>query len=137
MKPLSGVTVLDFTRVVAGPYLTMILSDLGANVIKIENPFDPDYTRTFEPFMKSDSYQQSAFFAQYNRNKKAITLNLKKDEAKSILKQLVKKADILVENYRAGVMDKLGVGYEALRYENPKLIYTAISGFGQSGPYST
>ena len=137
MKPLSGVTVLDFTRVVAGPYLTMILSDLGANVIKIENPFDPDYTRTFEPFMKSDSYQQSAFFAQYNRNKKAITLNLKKDEAKDILKQLVKKADILVENYRAGVMDKLGVGYEALRYENPKLIYTAISGFGQSGPYST
>ncbi len=137
MKPLAGVTVLDLSRVVAGPYLTMILSDLGAEIIKIENPADPDYTRTFEPYIHDGEARQSAFFAQYNRNKKAITLNLKKEKAKEIFKELAKKADIVVENYRAGVMDKLGVGYEELRKVNPKLVYTAISGFGQTGPYST
>lgn len=136
MQPLKGITVLDLTRVVAGPYCTMILADLGARVIKIENPDDPDYTRDFEPFLVDGTRKQSGFFAQYNRNKEAVTLNLKEPEAKEILKQLVKKADILVENYRAGIMDKLGVGYHVLKDINPKLIYTAISGFGQEGPYS-
>jgi len=136
MKPLEGVIVLDLTRVVAGPYCTMILADLGARVIKIENPTDPDYTRDFEPFLVDGEKKQSGFFAQYNRNKQAITLNLKEPEAKEILKELVKKADILVENYRAGIMDKLGVGYSVLKQVNPKLVYTAISGFGQAGPYS-
>lgn len=136
MRPLEGVTVLDLTRVVAGPYATMILADLGARVIKIENPGDPDYTRDFEPYLVDGERRQSAFFAQYNRNKEAITLNLKEESAKEIFRQLVGKADIVVENYRAGVMDKLGVGYENLKQYNPKLVYTAISGFGQSGPYS-
>lgn len=136
MKPLEGVTVLDLTRVVAGPYCTMILADLGARVIKIENPSDPDYTRDFEPFLVDGDRRQSGFFAQYNRNKEAITLNLKVPEAKEMLKEMVKKADILVENYRAGIMDKLGVGYSVLKGVNPKLVYTAISGFGQAGPYS-
>lgn len=134
MKPLEGVTVLDLTRVVAGPYCTMILADLGARVIKIENPSDPDYTRDFEPFLVDGDRKQSGFFAQYNRNKEAITLNLKAPEAKEMLKEMVKKADILVENYRAGIMDKLGVGYSVLKEVNPKLVYTAISGFGQGGP---
>ena len=133
MRPLEGVTVLDLTRVVAGPFATMIMADLGARVIKIENPRDPDYTRDFEPYLIDDDKRQSAFFAQYNRNKEAITLNLKEEKAKEI----AKKADIVVENYRAGVMDKLGVGYEDLRRYNPKLVYTAISGFGQKGPYSS
>lgn len=137
MRPLEGVTVLDLKRVVAGPYATMIMADLGANIIKIENPEDPDYTRDFEPYLVDGNNRQSAFFAQYNRNKKAITLNLKKEKGKEIFRDLVKNADIVVENYRAGVMDKLGVGYENLRKYNPKLVYTAISGFGQKGPYST
>ena len=137
MRPLEGVTVLDLTRVVAGPFATMIMADLGARVIKIENPRDPDYTRDFEPYLIDDDKRQSAFFAQYNRNKEAITLNLKEEKAKEIFRELAKKADIVVENYRAGVMDKLGVGYEDLRRYNPKLVYTAISGFGQKGPYSS
>ena len=137
MRPLEGVTVLDLTRVVAGPYATMIMADLGARVIKIENPRDPDYTRDFEPYLIDDDKRQSAFFAQYNRNKEAITLNLKEEKAKEIFRELAKKADIVVENYRAEVMDKLGVGYEDLRRYNPKLVYTAISGFGQKGPYSS
>lgn len=136
MRPLTGVTVLDLTRVVAGPYATMILADLGARVIKIENPSDPDYTRDFEPFLVDGDKKQSAFFAQYNRNKEAITLNLKTEEGKEIFKELVHHADILVENYRAGIMDKLGVGYSTLKEVNPKLVYTAISGFGQTGPYA-
>lgn len=137
MRPLEGVIVLDLTRVVAGPYATMILSDLGARVIKIENPNDPDYTRDFEPYLTDGDKKQSAFFAQYNRNKEAITLNLKEEAGKEIFRNLVIKADIVFENYRAGIMDKLGVGYENLKQYNPKLVYTAISGFGQKGPYST
>jgi len=137
MRPLEGVTILDLTRVVAGPYATMILSDLAARVIKIENPKDPDYTRDFEPYLIDEDKKQSAFFAQYNRNKEAITLNLKEEEGKEILRSLAAKADIVFENFRAGIMDKLGVGYENLKQYNPKLVYTAISGFGQKGPYST
>lgn len=136
MKALEGVTVLDLTRVVAGPYCTMILADMGARVIKIENPGDPDYTRDFAPFMEDGDKKQSGFFAQYNRNKEAITLNLKEPEAKEILKEMVKKADILVENYRAGIMDKLGVGYSVLKEVNPKLVYSCLSGYGQTGPYA-
>ena len=96
--PLEGVVILDVTRVVAGPYSAMILADLGATVIKIENPGDPDYTRNFPPFTKTDN--ESAFFAQYNRNKLGMTLNLKNAEGKKTLKQLVKKAHILIENFR-------------------------------------
>lgn len=135
MKALDGMVVLDLTRVVAGPYCSMILADLGATVIKIENPEDPDYTRTFTPFIADGDESLSGFFAQYNRNKKGITLNLKLDEGKEILKKLVEQADVLIENFRPGVMDKLGVGYSCLKKINPRLIYVAISGFGQYGPY--
>ena len=134
--PLSGIVVLDITRVVAGPYCSMVLADLGATVIKIENPSDPDYTRTFPPMVTVDGEQSSAFFAQYNRNKQGLSLDLRAAEGKALLRRLVRKAHVLVENFRPGVMDKLGVGYEVLKAENPRLVYTAISGYGRTGPHS-
>lgn len=132
--PLKGVTVLDITRVVAGPFCSMLLADLGATVIKVEHPDDPDYARTFPPFVSGDDRKFSAFFAQYNRNKLGITLNMKSAEGKALLRKLVRRADVLVENFRPGTMDRLGLGYEVLKKENPRLIYTAISGFGRTGP---
>lgn len=135
--PLRGVTVLDITRVVAGPFCSMLLADLGATVIKVEHPDDPDYARTFPPFVSGEEGDFSAFFAQFNRNKLGITLNMKSDEGKALLRTLVRRADVLVENFRPGTMEKLGLGYEVLRQENPRLIYTAISGFGRTGPNSS
>lgn len=134
--PLSGVTVLDITRVVAGPFCAMMLADMGATVIKIENPGDPDYTRTFPPMIDHGDGQSSAFYAQYNRNKQGISIDLRSEDGKALLKRLVRKADILIENFRPGVMDKLGVGYDVLRQENPRIVYAAISGFGRYGPNS-
>lgn len=135
--PLKGLTVLDITRVVAGPFCSMLLADLGATVIKVEHPGDPDYARTFPPFVGPDDAQLSAFFTQYNRNKLGITLNFKSDDGKALLKKLIRNTDILVENFRPGTMDKLGLGYEVLQQINPRLIYTAISGFGRTGPNSS
>ncbi|MCD9005986.1 CoA transferase [Luteimonas sp. XNQY3] len=132
--PLDGLLVLDITRVVAGPYCSMILADLGARVIKIEHPSDPDYVRDFPPFVGTGGARFSAFFAQYNRHKEGITLNLKHEAGRELLKQLVALADVLVENFRPGTMERFGVGYETLRAENPRLVYAAISGFGQTGP---
>lgn len=135
--PLSGVVVLDITRVVAGPFCSMTLADLGATVIKIERPNEPDFARDFPPFIGEDEDNRfSAFFAQYNRGKLGMTLELGTPRGTELLKKLVSKADILVENFRPGTMDKLGVGPEELLKINPKLVYTAISGFGQTGPYS-
>jgi CoA:oxalate CoA-transferase len=132
--PLSGVTVLDITRVVAGPFCSMLMADLGATVIKVEHPDEPDYARTFPPFVSSDEEQLSAFFSQFNRNKLGVTLNLKSQDGRALLLRLVAKADILVENFRPGTMEKLNLGYDVLRTVNPKLVYTAISGFGRTGP---
>ncbi|SMH47234.1 CaiB/BaiF CoA transferase family protein [Mesorhizobium australicum] len=132
--PLKGVTVLDITRVVAGPFCSMLLADLGATVIKVEHPDDPDYARTFPPFVSGDDEEFSAFFTQFNRNKLGITLDMKSAEGKTLLRKLVRRADVLVENFRPGTMDRLGLGYEVLKKENPRLIYTAISGFGRTGP---
>jgi CoA:oxalate CoA-transferase len=135
--PLDGVTVLDVTRVVAGPYCAMMLADLGATVIKVENPEDPDYTRTFPPFVRTGDAQESAFFAQYNRNKEGISINLRLDEGKALFKRLVAKSHVVIENFRPGTMDRLGLGYEVLKAENPAIVYSAISGFGRTGPYSS
>ncbi|WP_293781450.1 CaiB/BaiF CoA-transferase family protein [Sphingosinicella sp.] len=134
--PLAGVVVLDVTRVVAGPFCAMMLADMGATVIKIEHPQDPDYTRTFPPMVGNGDTQESAFYAQYNRNKLGVSLDLRSEEGKALFRRLVRKADILVENFRPGVMDKLGLGYDALKLENPRLVYAAISGFGRCGPNS-
>lgn len=133
---LRGVVVLDISRVVAGPYCSQILADLGATVIKVENPRDPDYTRDFPPYLKNGDRRFSAFYGQYNRGKLGITIDLGTDDGKRVLRDLVAEADILVENFRPGTMDKLGVGYETLREVNPRLVYTAISGYGQTGPLS-
>ena len=130
-SPLEGIRVLDLTRVLAGPYLTMVLGDLGADVIKVEIHGKGDDARGFGPFINGES----AYFISLNRNKRSLTLNLKIERGKALLRKLVGEADILVENYRPGTMEKLGLGYEVLRQENPGLIYAAVSGFGQTGPY--
>lgn len=129
-KALEDIVVLDLTRVLAGPYCTMMLADYGAKVIKIEMPGKGDDTRAFGP-MKNGA---SMYYANVNRGKKGITLNLKPEEGKTIFKEMVKKADVVVENYRPGVMDKLGVGYDVLKEINPRIIYAAVSGFGCYGP---
>lgn len=134
---LENLTVLDLTRVLAGPFCTMMLADMGANVIKIEVPNGGDDTRAYPPFRQNcDDERESLYFANINRNKKGVTLNLKAPEGKEMFKKLVEKADIVVENYRPGVMDKLGLGYDTLKEINPRIIYAAISGFGCYGPYS-
>jgi hypothetical protein len=127
-KALSNITVLDLTRVLAGPYCTMMLADYGANVIKIEMPGKGDDTRAMGP--KKNDY--SMYYAYVNRGKKGITLNLKSEEGKKLFLEMVKKADVVVENYRPGVMDKLGVGYDVLKEVNDQIIYAAVSGFGCS-----
>jgi CoA:oxalate CoA-transferase len=130
--PLKGVMVLDMTWALAGPYCTMVLSDLGAEVIKIENPDGGDNTRQSFPFVEGIS----SYFLSVNRGKKSVTVNLRHPEGKQIILALAKRSDVLVENFRPGVMDRLGLGYEALREANPKLIYAACSGFGQKSPYA-
>ncbi len=135
MKPLENLVVLDLTRAIAGPYCTLYFGDLGATVIKIENPNDPDFIRDYTPTIGAQEGGMSAPFAQYNRNKLSVTLNLASPEAQDVFREMVKKADIVVENYRPGVMEKFGLHYAALKEINPKIIYTAISGYGQYGPY--
>lgn len=130
--PLTGIKVLDLTRVLAGPFTTMILGDLGADVIKIEQPEIGDEARNFGPFKNGFSL----YFMSVNRGKKSVTLNLKSDQGKSIFRQLVQQSDILVENFRPGTMKKYGLDYETLSTEHPSLIYAACSGFGQTGPFS-
>ena len=131
--PLAGITVIDLSRVVAGPYCTMMLADLGATVIKIEHPSEPDYVRDFPPHVAGGG---SAYFAQYNRHKLGASLDLKHADGKALLLEMVAKADVLVENFRPGTMRKLGLGWPTLQAANPRLIYTAVSGFGHSGPNS-
>jgi crotonobetainyl-CoA:carnitine CoA-transferase CaiB-like acyl-CoA transferase len=129
---LKGVRVLDLTRVLAGPYCAMLLGDMGAEVIKVEEPGKGDDTRGWPPFAGGES----TYFMSVNRNKKSITLNLKAPEGREILKKLAKKSDVLLENFRTGTMEKLGLGYATLSKLNPRLVYCAMSGFGESGPES-
>lgn len=131
-KALEDITIIDLTRVICGPMATMILGDFGANVIKIENTTTGDDTRAWAPFIDNSS----AFFAYINRNKKGITLNLKAEEGKKIFLEFVKKADVVVENFRPGVMKKLGIDYEECKKVNEKIIFASASGFGSYGPYS-
>jgi crotonobetainyl-CoA:carnitine CoA-transferase CaiB-like acyl-CoA transferase len=131
-QPLKGVRVLDLTRVLAGPYCAMLLGDMGAEVIKVEEPGKGDDTRGWPPFAGGES----TYFMSVNRNKKSITLNLKAPEGREILKKLAKRSDVVLENFRTGTMEKLGLGYATLARLNPRLVYCAISGFGESGPES-
>ena len=132
--PLAGVRVLDVSQVMAGPYCSMLLADLGADVIKVEPPGTGDQTRGAMGFKMKGS--DSMGFLNMNRNKRSITLNLKTEAGKQVFLDLVKTADILVENYRPGVMKKLGIDYPALKTINPGLVYASISGFGQTGPWA-
>lgn len=129
--PLAGVKVLDLTRVLAGPYCTMFLGDLGAEVVKIEQPDVGDDTRAWGPPFAGG---ESAYFLCINRNKKSVTLDLKSNQAAGLLRHLAEGADILVENFRPGTMERLGLGERELRAVNPRLIYASLSGFGADGP---
>jgi CoA:oxalate CoA-transferase len=129
--PLNGITVVDLTRVLAGPFCTMVLSDLGARVIKVEPPGGDD-SRHYGPFVDGES----AYFASLNRGKESIALDLKAEADRALFERLLAKADIVVENFRPGTMERLGYGWDALHERFPRLIYAAVSGFGHSGPYS-
>ena len=128
--PLKNLLVVDLTRVLVGPYCTMILSDLGARVIKIEAPETGDDSRKFGPFVKD----YSAYFMSLNRGKESIALNLKNNEDKKIFDKILSKADILVENFKPGTLEKWGFGWKDVSKKYPKLIYASASGFGQTGP---
>ncbi len=131
-KPLKGVKVIDFTRVLSGPYCSMMLADMGAEVIKIERAKTGDDSRLFGPFIDG----QSGYFISVNRGKKSVVLDLKNKESIKIIKRLLKNTDILLENFRPGTMKKLGLDYDSLKKKYPKLIYASITGYGQTGPLS-
>ncbi len=131
--PLAGLRVVDLTHMLAGPYCTWLLGGLGAEVIKVEMPGRGDSSRGVAPFLNGESI----YFLSVNRNKRGLTLTLKRDRGREIFRRLVGTADVLVENYRPGVIDRLGLGYPELATLNPRLVYASISGFGQSGPYGS
>ncbi|MHA7851595.1 CaiB/BaiF CoA transferase family protein [Roseovarius sp.] len=128
--PLAPITVLDLTHVLAGPFASMTMADLGAHVIKVERPGSGDDTRSFPPF-KAD---KSAYFATLNRGKQSVALDLKADADRALFDRLLARADVILENYRPGTMEKLGYGWETLHARHPRLIYGAVSGFGHTGP---
>ncbi len=129
---LQGMKVLDLTRVLAGPYASMVLADLGAEVLKIELPEKGDEARGFGPFQNGES----AYFTSVNRGKKSVTVDLRTAAGCTLAKRLVRECDVLLENFRPGSMARFGLDYESLRQENPRLVYASISGFGQTGPYA-
>lgn len=130
--PFAGLLVVDLTRVLAGPFCTMLLAELGARVIKVEQPGLGDDARHFEPFFEG----KSAYFLSLNRGKESIALDLKKPADRKVLLAMLGRADVVVENYRPGTMERLQLGYEELRKINPRLVYAAVSGFGHTGPWS-
>src|ERR1700742_1499651 len=135
--PFVGLLVLDLTRVLAGPYAALMLGELGARIIKIEPPVKGDDSRHIGPFVKTPSGTvKSGYFMSVNRAKQSIALDLKADGDRAIFEALLARADVLIENYRGGTMEKLGYGYEQLKAKYPKLIYCGVSGFGHTGPYA-
>src|SRR5579864_8394832 len=131
--PLAGLKVIDLSHIMAGPACSMLLADMGADVIKVEKMPGGDAARRMVPPTVAD---ESAAFLIMNRNKRGIALNLKSEEGRAVLSRLLQTADVLIENYRRGTMEKMGFGYDALHARNPKLIYCSISGFGRTGPYA-
>ena len=129
--PLAGLLVIDLTRVLAGPFAAMMLADLGARVVKVERPGRGDDSRAYGPFVDG----HSAYFARVNRGKESIALDLKSAADRDVLVALAEKADVLLENFRPGVMDRLGLGADTLTARNPRLVYASVSGFGQTGPW--
>ena len=129
----SGLRFLDLSRLLPGPDCSLLVADLGAEVIKVEEPGRGDYARRTPPYWGNSDI--GAYVLLLNRNKKSISIDLKAEAGKTVFRQLVRTADVLLESFRPGVMDRLGLGWEALRTENPRLVYCAISGYGQDGPY--
>jgi CoA:oxalate CoA-transferase len=129
--PLAGLLVIDFSRVLAGPFATMLMADLGARVVKVERPRGGDDSRAYGPFIEGESL----YFARVNRGKESIVLDLRDDADRRVVDGLLASADVLVENFRPGVMERLGLGYEQLTARLPGLVYASISGFGQTGPW--
>ena len=140
MQPLQGIRVVDMTRALAGPYCAMMLGDLGADVIKVEQPGQGDGCRGWGPPFVGEPYGpypgESAYFIAVNRNKRSVTVNLKSSEGQEIVRRLAAASDVLVENFRTGVLDKMGLGYEDMHALNPRLVYCSISGYGRTGPYA-
>lgn len=140
MSPLNGIRVLDLSRAMAGPYCTMMLGDLGADVIKVERPGRGDESRGWGPPFVGQSNDnpvgESTYFLSVNRNKRSITVNLKSSEGQEVIQRLASLCDVLVENFRTGVLEKLGLGYEDMKKLNPGLVYCSISGYGRTGPYA-
>ena len=137
MKPLEGIRVLDLSRLLPGPYCTMLLADLGAEVIKIETPGLGDYLRVIPPYVRAPvtGEEVSAAFQLINRNKKSVALNFRNKRGQAVLLRLVKNADVIVEAFRPGAADRWGIGYEPIRAVNPRIVYCSLSGYGQRGPY--
>ncbi|GIT13578.1 MAG: hypothetical protein CM1200mP35_03980 [Chloroflexota bacterium] len=127
---LDGIKVLDFTRTLAGPFCTMMMGDMGADVIKIEEPTKGDETRSWTPFWNEESTQ----FLSFNRNKRSLSLNLKDSEAIKIALTLAADADVIVESFRAGALDRMGLGYQDIKKVNPDIVYCSVSGYGRTGP---
>ena len=135
--PLSGILVVDLTRVLAGPYATLMFNELGARIIKVESPKTGDDSRHVGPFVKTPAGKtKSGYFMSVNRGKESIALDLKADADRAIFEALLARADVLIENYRGGTMEKLGYGYESLKEIYPRLVYCGVSGFGHTGPYA-
>lgn len=136
MKPLAGITILDLSRVLACPFASMILAELGAEVIKVEQPGEGDETRSFEPFVERAGGSESAYYMAFNRSKRSITVNLRAPEGQAIVRELAAKADVLVENFPVGTFKRYGLDYAAIKPLNPRLVYVSCTGFGQTGPYA-
>jgi alpha-methylacyl-CoA racemase len=130
--PLLGIRILDLTRLLPGPLGTMMMADMGAEVIKIENPESPDYVRVFPPYLNGESVN----YLSFNRSKKSLALNYNTVEGREVFLELLKTADVVVEQFRPGFLDKMGIGYETAKTINPKIIYVSVTGYGQTGPYA-
>ena len=136
MKPLEGITILDLSRVLACPFASMILAELGASVIKVEQPGEGDETRGFEPFVETPGGSESAYFMAFNRSKRSITVNLRAPEGQAVIRELATKADVLLENFPVGTFKRYGLDYAAIQAVNPRIVYVSCTGFGQTGPYA-
>ena len=136
MKPLAHVTILDLSRVLACPFASMILAELGATVIKIEEPNRGDETRSFEPFVERNGASESAYYFACNRGKQSVTVNLRSTDGQAIIRDLARQADVFVENFPVGTLKRYGLDYDAIRAVNERIVYVSCTGFGQSGPYA-
>lgn len=136
MKPLQGITILDLSRVLACPFASMILAELGAEVIKVEQPGAGDETRGFEPFAAGPGGEVSGYYMACNRSKRSITVNMRHEEGRAIIRDLAAQADVLVENFPVGTLKRRGLDWDSLKEANPRLVYLSCTGFGQTGPYA-